>query len=162
MYAIYNLFLKNFVICHWYLYYLLLEWFKKGGIYRIKMEVDKATRETGEMEMGEKGFPERPDTQIKHSDPCSDPGNFQYYHWYGLGVGFTNVKLGLGEFQSRFGSGKIVRGLLMTWLGVGDNFGLLMVRRWWDLSSTSSKLRHIIYPSPTSIKLAMDRLWNQL
>ena len=26
------LFLKNFVICHWYLYYLLLEWFKKGGI----------------------------------------------------------------------------------------------------------------------------------
>ena len=26
------------------------------------MEVDKATRETGEMEMGEKGFPERPDT----------------------------------------------------------------------------------------------------
>ena len=44
------------------------------------MEVDKATRETGGMEMGEKGFPERPDTQIKHSDPCSDPGNFQYYH----------------------------------------------------------------------------------
>ena len=58
------------------------------------MEVDKATRETGGMEMGEKGFPERPDTQIKHSDPCSDPGNFQYYHWYGLGEGFINVRLG--------------------------------------------------------------------
>lgn len=68
------------------------------------MEVDKATRETGEMEMGEKGFPERPDTlKLNIQIHVLTPETFNII--INTDQGFNNVRLGLGELQSRFESG---------------------------------------------------------